>query len=67
MAFSSVLAMGDRREIGRYEDPRLASLFGLGMGMILAVFQIWGMMFWLSDELKRFVRKSRANGPRCLR
>lgn len=37
--FSSVLAMGERRDIGRYDVPIPGSLFGLGMGIILASFQ----------------------------
>ena len=40
MIFSSVLAIGERRDIGRYEDPIPASLEGLRIGTILASFQI---------------------------
>jgi len=56
MAFSRVLAIGERSDIGRYEVPRLWSLFGLGMGMILAVFQICGMVFLVRARLYVFVR-----------
>ena len=38
--FSKVLAIGESREIGRKEEPICGFLFGFGMGMILAVFQI---------------------------
>ena len=41
--FSIVLAMGESREIGRYEVPIEGSLFGFGMGIILASFQMWGI------------------------
>jgi len=40
MAFSSVLAIGESSEMGRYEDPMFGSLFGLGMGMTLASFHL---------------------------
>ena len=45
MTFSSALAIGERREMGLYEVPRKGSLFGLGIGIILASFQIWGIWF----------------------
>ena len=38
--FSRVFAMGERSKIGLYEDPELGSLFGLGIGIILASFQM---------------------------
>ena len=40
MIFSMILVMGESSEIGLYEDPRPGSLFGLGIGMISASFQI---------------------------
>lgn len=43
MTFSSVLAIGERRDMGLYEVPMNGSLFGLGIGIILASFQIWGI------------------------
>ena len=43
MIFSSVLAMGERSDIGLYEVPIDGSLFGLGIGIILASFQMWGI------------------------
>jgi hypothetical protein len=35
--------MGERSEMGRYEVPTHGSLLGLGIGMILASFQICGV------------------------
>ena len=55
-AFSRTLAMGERSEMGRKLVPSLAGLFGLGMGIILASFQICGMRFEVSVRLKRLVR-----------
>ena len=43
------------------------SLLGLGMGMILASFQICGMTFVLIDKLKMWVRNCMASGPRCFK
>ena len=51
ITFSSVFAMGDRSAIGRYDVPIEVSLFGLGMGIILAVFHELGMVFVLSAVL----------------
>ena len=45
MVDSRTLARGDSRAIGLYEVCWLGSLFGLSMGMILAVFQVEGMVF----------------------
>ena len=41
--FSRVFAMGERSEIGLYEEPKLGSLFGLRIGIILDNFQICGI------------------------
>lgn len=51
MIFSSVLGMGESNEIGLNEVPSLGFLLGFGIGMIFAVFQIWGMVFEESDWL----------------
>ena len=40
MIFSSVLAMGDSSEMGRYEVPSEESLLGFCIGMILANFHV---------------------------
>ena len=45
MIFSNVLTIGDKREIGLYEDPSFAFFPGFNIGTILEVFQICGMMF----------------------
>ena len=55
-AFSRTFAMGERSDMGLKLVPSLAGLFGLGIGMILASFQICGMWFLESERLKRFVR-----------
>ena len=54
--FSRVLAIGDSSEIGRKEEPICGFLFGFGIGMILAVFQICGMVLVFNDILYIFVR-----------
>ena len=51
MIFSKVLAIGDRRAIGLYDVPSLGSLFGLGMGMIFASFQMCGIVLVFSALL----------------
>ena len=38
ITFSSVFAITDRRDIGMYDAPMSMSLFGLGIGMMLASF-----------------------------
>ena len=43
--------MGERSEMGRWEEPLDVSLFDLGIGMILASFQTAGMVFSLSARL----------------
>ena len=40
ITFSNVFAIADRRDIGLYDVPMLMSLLGLGIGMILVVFDI---------------------------
>ena len=40
MIFSMILTMGESSEIGLYEVHRPGSLFGLGIGMIFASFEI---------------------------
>ena len=42
--FSSVLAMGDKSDMGGKFVPMLWSLFGFGMGMIVARFQRWDVL-----------------------
>ena len=40
IVFSRHLAIGESRDIGLYEVPAPGSLFGFGIGMILASFHI---------------------------
>ena len=47
--------------------PVFRSFSGLGIGMILASFQICGIMFRFRDRLKRSVKNWMAKGPRCFR
>ena len=42
-------------------------MFGLGIGIIFANFQIWGMIFLLRDRFSIFVRQSSPLGPRCFK
>ena len=65
--FSSVFAMTERREMGLCEVPRLVSLLGLGMGIILANFHVCGIMFVLSDVFRMCVRNASPRGPMCFR
>ena len=54
--FSRVFAIGERSEIGLYEEPRLGILSGLRFGIIFPSFQICGIMFDPSDRLYKSVR-----------
>jgi hypothetical protein len=53
--FCKVLVMGYRSEMERYEVPRQRSLLGLGIDMILANFQICGMILELRAQFSRSV------------
>ena len=64
---SRILDIGDSKKIGRYEVPMYVSLWGLGIGMILANFDICGMMLWLRGIFNWSVRYWMASGPRCFR
>ena len=44
-------AITDRRDIGMYDVPMLMSLFGLGIGMMFASFQTWGILLSLIAAL----------------
>ena len=44
MVDSSIIARRERRAMGLYDVCMLGSLFGLRMGMILAIFKFVGMM-----------------------
>ena len=45
--FSSVFAMGESSAMGLYNVPRVVSLPGLGIGIILAIFHACGIVFVL--------------------
>ena len=66
MIFSSVLAMGESSAMGLLDVPSVASLPGLGIGIILAIFHVWGIVLVLSERLKITVRYVSAVFPRCL-
>ena len=53
---SRVSAITDIRDIGLYDVPMLMSLFGLGIGMMLANFQTCGILLSLIAALYMFVR-----------
>ena len=44
------------KEFGCWGQDGNGSLFGLGIGIIFANFQIWGMIFLLRDRFSIFVR-----------
>ncbi len=53
--FSSVFAIGDKSEIGLYEEPKSGSLLGLRIGIILESFQMCGMVLLLSAFMSNFL------------
>ena len=59
--------MGDSRAIGLYDAASAESLLGLGIGIILATFQLCGTVLVLSAVLYISVSSVSAFGPRCLR
>ena len=64
---SKTLAEGQRREMGRYPDPKLADLPGFRIGITVECFQMDGMLAKLYERLKMNVRYEMPRGPRCLR
>ena len=67
MIFSRVLAIGEMSAIGLYDVLVLGSLLCLGIGIILASFQRWGIVFVFSAMLYICVRSCMACGPRCFK
>ena len=68
MIFSSVSAMGESSDMGLYDAPRVVSLPGLEIGIILAIFHVCGILFVRRDQgLNIAVRYVSAVTPRCLR
>ena len=45
----------------------MGSFPGLTKGMIVALFQIAGILQWDMQELKSWVRKDMPKGPKCFR
>ena len=64
--FSSVLAMGESNALGLFDVPSVASLPGLGIGIILAIFHVCGIVLVLSERLKIALRYVSAVFPSCL-
>lgn len=56
-----------RSDMGLYEAGSVGVLLGFRMGIILASFQVLGILLFVSEKLKMFVRVLMACGPRCLR
>lgn len=65
--FSRTLEMGERSDKGLYDGPLMHFLFGFGIGMILAIFQISGIVLLRIERLYIFVRLFKAIAPICLR
>ena len=61
------MAMGERRDIGWYEELLVRSLSGFLMGMVMAFFQICGILLDWILWFMSWVKARRAVGPRCLR
>jgi hypothetical protein len=61
------LAAGQRREIGRYEEPWFPGLPGLRIGIIIEFFQMDGIETVETEMLKIRVMNWIPRGPRCLR
>ena len=66
LIFFSVIAMGESSAMGMQDVPSVASLSGLGIGIILAIFHVWGNVLVLSERLKIAVKFVSAVFPRCL-
>ena len=58
MLFSSVFVITERRDMGLYEVPFSMSLFGFGMGTMLANFHMYGIMLVLIAGFNMLVRNA---------
>ena len=67
MTDSSIFASGERRAMGLYDVCSFGFLFGLSMGMILAVFQVIGIVFVFMILLKSLVIMEIELRDKCLR
>ena len=56
ISLSRTFASGDSKEMGLYDDPSVTGLPGLGMAIMLAVFQAAGMEAVERERLKIWVR-----------
>ena len=65
--FSRVFATTERSNMGLLEVPIFVSLFGLGIGIMLANFHMWGIMFLLRAVVYMLVRKVSPRRPMCFR
>ena len=54
-----------RSDIGLYEADSVGGLLGFSMGIILASFQMLGILLVVSERLNMSVRALMACGPRC--
>lgn len=66
-SLSRILEGFGRSEIGLYEAGCVGDLLGFRMGMILAIFQEFGIWLYVMDLLNMSVRDLIACGPKCLR
>ena len=64
---SRTLTVGDKRDMGRYPDPKLAYLPGLRTGMTMECFHMEGMVAVLYERLYRWVSNAMPRGPRCFK
>ena len=64
---SPVSAIAERRDMGLYEVLLSMSLLGLGMGNMLASFQVCVIMLELRAVLNILVRNASPRGPMCFR
>ena len=58
--------MGESSAMGLQDVPSVASLSGLGIGISLAIFNVWGNVLVLSERLKIAVKYVSAVFHRCL-
>ena len=64
---SSVFPITERRDMGLYEVPLSMSLFGFGMGTMLANFHMCGIMLVLRTVFNMIVRNASPRGTMCFR
>ena len=66
-SLSSIFAGVQSNAMGLYEAGSVGDLFGFRIGIILASFQVLGMLLFVSEKLKMSVRALMPCGPRCFR